>query len=79
MRHILIAAAALAACGFFASTPANAEGAPPYQAGGPTQIAGWCLVNTSADRGDDSYGYSAPCGPQAMAEAPRWHRHHRSY
>ncbi len=77
MRHILIAAAALAACGFVASTPANAQSAPLYVAGGPVQIAGWCLTNTSADRGDDNYGYYAPCGRQALAEAPRWRRHHR--
>jgi hypothetical protein len=76
MRHILIAAAALAACGSVASTSAIAQGEPPYEAGGPLQIAGWCLVDTSADLGS-TYGYYQPCGQQARAQA--WHRRHRSY
>ncbi len=78
MRHMLIAAAALAACGFIASTSANAESAPPYEAGGQVKIAGWCLVNTDTD-GGGSYGYYTACAEQARAQAPRWHRHHRSY
>lgn len=77
MRHMLIAAAALAACGFVVSTSANAQGEPPYVAGGPVHIAGWCLVNTSAERGDDNFGYYQPCGQQARAQA--WQRRHRAY
>jgi len=72
MRHVLIAAAALAACGFIASTSANAENAPPYEAGGPAQIAGWCLVSTDADH-FDGYGYYTSCPDQARARAPRRH------
>ena len=67
MRHILIAAAALAVSGFVASTVAKAQ---TYQAGGPMQVGSMCKVGTD-DRGDDSYGYYQPCGQQAVASAPR--------
>jgi hypothetical protein len=68
MRHVLIAAAALAVCGFVASTAANAQ--VIYQAGGPLKIGNMCKVATD-QRGDDSYGYYEPCGEQAVASAPR--------
>lgn len=78
MRHILIAAAALAACGFIASSPARAQqGSPPYAAGGPDRIAGWCKVSTDDNTEVDNYGYMVPCGGQAMAQAPRRARKHR--
>jgi hypothetical protein len=77
MRTILIATAALAVGGFFASSPASAQqGSPPYVAGGPQQVAGWCLVDTD-DRGDSSYGYYQPCGGGALASEPRRSRRHR--
>ena len=77
MRHMLIAAAALAVGGFMASNPASAQqGSPVYVAGGPEQIASWCKVSTDA-RGDDSFGYYQPCGGQALASAPRRSRKHR--
>ena len=43
MRHILIAAAALAVSGFAASTAAKAQ---TYQAGAPVQVGNMCKVNT---------------------------------
>ncbi len=73
MRHILIAASALAVAGIFTSAPASAQqaGAPTYFAGGPMQIGSWCKVATDQIRGDDSYGFYQPCGGQALASAPR--------
>jgi hypothetical protein len=71
MRHVLFAAAALAVCGFAASTAANAQ--VVYQAGGPTKIGNMCQVITD-DRGDQSFGYYEPCGGQAVASAPRRQR-----
>ena len=65
MRHVLIAAAALA-IGGFASTAVTAQ---TYQAGGPDRVGNMCKVVTD-DRGDDSYGFYAPCGAQALAQAP---------
>lgn len=73
MRHILIAAAALAACGLFASAPASAQQGPTFQAGGAAQIAGWCKVETG-NPGDEMFGYYAPCGGQALASEPRRNR-----
>lgn len=70
MRHVLIAAAALAAVGFAATTPASAQSAMPYEAGGPVRVGNMCIVNTAPDY-NDSYGYYAPCGQQAQASAPR--------
>ncbi|HZD89364.1 MAG TPA: hypothetical protein VE224_04655 [Pseudolabrys sp.] len=74
MRHVLIAAAALAVCGFVASSAAQAQVA--YQAGGPMKVGSMCKVGTD-DRGDDSYGYYQPCGYQSVAEAPVKRRHRR--
>ena len=68
MRHVLIAAAALALGGFVASTSANAQMA--YVAGGPNKVGNMCKVGTDT-RGDDSYGYYEPCAQQAVASAPR--------
>ncbi len=75
MRHILIVGAAFAAFGFITFTSANAQNAPVYEAGGPVQVGGWCLVDTSADLGG-TYGYYQPCGTTARAEAPRHRRRH---
>jgi hypothetical protein len=70
MRHVLIAAAALAAAGFAAATPASAQSAMPYVAGGPERVGNMCIVKTDSI-GNDDYGYYAPCGQQAQARAPR--------
>lgn len=69
MRHILIAAAALA-IGGLVSPAANAQSSPPYVAGGPVKVGAWCAVDTDKG-GNSSYGYYAPCGQQAVASAPR--------
>ncbi|HZD89363.1 MAG TPA: hypothetical protein VE224_04650 [Pseudolabrys sp.] len=78
MRYVLAAAAALAVGGFFVSgSPASAQTAsPPYVAGGPMQVGGWCMKDTD-DRGDSSFGYFEPCSGQALASAPRYKRHKR--
>jgi hypothetical protein len=68
MRHVLIAAAALAVGGFVAATSANAQ--TLYVAGGPNKVGNMCKVVTD-DRGDQSFGYYEPCGQQAVASAPR--------
>jgi hypothetical protein len=71
MRHVLIAAAALAAGGLLMSNAALAQqGAPPYVAGGPVKVGSWCLMKTDS-LGNDAFGYYAPCGQQAVASAPR--------
>ena len=77
MRHILIAAAALTAVGFIVSAPVQAqESSPPYVAGGPDKVADWCKVSTDGNPEVDAFGYYAPCGSQAMAQAPvRSHKH----
>jgi hypothetical protein len=71
MRYILIAAAFTAGA-FLATTAAKAQVA--YHAGGPVQIGNMCRVNTdtAADGGQqlDRYGYYAPCGNDALAQAP---------
>jgi len=69
MRHVLIAAAALAIGGFVASA-ANAQSSPAYDAGGPTKVGNMCAVNADGV-GNDNYGYYTPCGQQAVASAPR--------
>jgi hypothetical protein len=56
MRQILIAAGALAVCGFFASTSVRAE--PAYEPGGPARIGGYCKVVTD---GLEMWGYYTPC------------------
>ncbi len=71
MRHVLIAAAALAVAGFAASNVAKAQ---TYQAGGPMQVGSMCKVVTD-DRGDQSFGYYQACGGQALASAPRRKKH----
>ena len=65
MRHVLIAAAALATSGLLA-TAANAQ---TYEAGGPVQVGNMCRVSTDGS-GMDAYGYYAPCAIQASAQAP---------
>lgn len=73
MRHVLTAAI-FAAGAILATSAAHAQVA--YQAGGPTKIGNMCKVGTD-DRGDDAYGYYAPCAYQAAAEAPVRRRHRR--
>lgn len=72
MRHVLIAAAALAVGGFAAPT-ANAQNTLPYVAGGPERIGNMCIVKTDSV-GNDDYGYYAPCAQQVRASAPRRNR-----
>lgn len=67
MRHVLIAGA-FAAGTLLATTAANAQAA--YQAGGPNRIGNMCRVVTDANSEVDAYGYYAPCGYQAVAQAP---------
>ena len=75
MRHILIAAAALAVGGFMASSPASAQqGSPVFVAGGPEQVAGWCKVTTDA-QGNDSFGYYQACPGASFASEPRRRKH----
>jgi hypothetical protein len=62
MRHTLIAAAAIAACGILGSMPAHAQ----YQPGGPDRVGAMCKVITDG-MGNDTYGYFAPCPPSAAA------------
>lgn len=73
MRHILIAAAGLVACGMLASTAAQAQtfqsNGAVFEAGGPARIGNMCKVTTD-DQGNDSFGYYAPCAVQAQASAP---------
>lgn len=72
MRHILIVVAAFAAFGFIASNPASAQqSTPPYMAGGPDMVASWCKVSTDGNPEVDAFGYYAPYGGQALAQAPR--------
>lgn len=66
MRHVLIAAAALAVSGLFAS----AASAQTYVAGGPVKVGNMCLVDTDG-MGNGSYGYYEPCAVRAQASAPR--------
>lgn len=71
MRHILIAAAAVAASGLIMSSAVKAQQAsPPYEPGGPMQVGNWCSVDTD-DNSNSAYGYMVPCGGQALASAPR--------
>jgi hypothetical protein len=65
MRHLLIAAAALAVGGLLASTAARADMA--YYQGGPVAQGGMCQLSTD---GDGRYGYWAPC-PAAPARTAR--------
>lgn len=73
MRHILIAAAGIAACGLLASTTAQAQtfqqGAPVFEPGGPARVGNWCKVSTDGQL-TDAYGYYAPCASEAQASAP---------
>lgn len=59
MRHILIAAAAIAVSGLLASTGVRAE--TPFQSGGPTKSGQQCKIIT--DDGAEMYGYYATCPP----------------
>ena len=56
MRHLLIAAAALAVGGLLASTAARAE--MLYYPGGPERSGNMCQISTD---GDKNYGFWAPC------------------
>ncbi|HEU5020159.1 MAG TPA: hypothetical protein VFT69_19530 [Pseudolabrys sp.] len=73
MRHILIAAAGLIACGMLASTAAQAQtfqsNGAVFEPGGPARIGNMCKVTTD-DQGNDAFGYYAPCAVQAQASAP---------
>jgi hypothetical protein len=59
MRHILIAAAAIAVSGLLASSGVRAE--TPFNAGGPAKTGQQCKVIT--DDGAEMYGYYANCPP----------------
>lgn len=78
MRHVLIAAAAFAACGLLTSTTANAQ--VPYEPGGPVQVGNMCKVPAGTDYWPqaEAYGHYAPCAIGAYAEAPAV-RKHRQY
>ena len=65
MRHLLIAAAALAVGGLVASTVARAE--VLFYPGGPNRVGAVCQIQTD---GENFYGYVAPC-PAAPAKAKR--------
>ena len=75
MRHILIAAAALAAFGFVSTTARAQQGQPAFEGGGPAQVAGWCKVTTDG-QGNDTFGYYEPCSNASMASEPRRSRRH---
>ncbi len=64
MRHILTAAAAFAVSGLLLSAAAQAQSG--YEAGGAARIGTLCKVSTDK-MGNDSFGYYAPCAPQAVA------------
>ena len=59
MRHILIAAAAIAVSGLLASSGVRAE--TPFNPGGPEKAGTQCKVIT--DDGAEMYGYYAACLP----------------
>ena len=65
MRHLLVAAAALAVGGFVVSTTVHAE--TLFYPGGPNRVGAMCQVNAD---GENFYGYVAPC-PAAPASAKR--------
>lgn len=73
MRHILIAAAGLIACGMLASTAAQAQtfqqNGAVFEPGGPARIGNMCKVTTD-DQGNDAFGYYAPCADRAVAFEP---------
>jgi hypothetical protein len=82
MRHVLITAAALAACGFLASTTANAQmryTQMPYEPGGPAQVGNMCKVpaGTYYWPQQEAFGHYAPCASGAYAEAPAVRKHRR--
>jgi len=66
MRRVLIAAAAVAACGLITTGSAFAQ--TQYQAGGPSRIGNMCRVGTD-DGGSAAYGYYRPCPPDQHAKA----------
>ena len=68
MRHVLIAAAALAVSGFAASTVVKAQ---TYHPGAPVQVGSMCKVNTDLNGEMENFGYYTSCGQQAVASAPR--------
>jgi hypothetical protein len=66
MRHIITAAAAIAVCGFLASTPVRAE--PVFQSGGPVKVGDYCKTVTDPF---EFYGYYAQCPNEPMHYAKR--------
>lgn len=70
MRHVLIAAAALAFGGFATTAAVAQQGAPAFEAGGPVKVGNMCKVDIG-DPGDELAGYYKPCGQEALASAPR--------
>ena len=74
MREILIVTAVIAAGGFMTTTAT----AQTFQPGGPERIGSMCKVVTGDPEYPEmeNYGYYAPCGTGAYAEAPVV-RHHR--
>jgi hypothetical protein len=63
MRKFLIAAGAIAVCGFAALTPVRAD--PVHDLGGPIRSGNMCWVSTNSDLG---YGFWTECAePEHMA------------
>lgn len=71
MRHLLIAASAIAVCGFLASTSVRAE--PLFEPGGPVKIGNMCKVMTSV--GGNESGYYEQCAAESTHYAKRGSKH----
>jgi hypothetical protein len=65
MRHILIAAAAVAGIGL----AAPAAFAQEYDPGGPNRVGNMCKTITDSNREIGAYGFYAPCPEQQPAAA----------
>lgn len=72
MRHFLAAAAAIAVCGFLASTAVRAE--PLFEPGGPVKVGDMCKTMTN-QAGGPEYGYYTQCADDSMHYASRSRRH----
>lgn len=71
MRVVIVAAAAIAACGLLASTAVRAD--PMFEPGGPTKVGGMCKMMTN-QAGGPEYGYYAACPDEPMHYAKRTKR-----
>jgi hypothetical protein len=65
MRHVIIAAAALAISGAFAAAKAE----PIFEPGGPVKVGNSCKVMTQV--GGNEAGYYGPCPKEAKKVAKR--------